>query len=694
VIQVPDSRSYFSASFLVAGDVEGATVSGTVQFTYSDNTTSEYQLRTLNWFSFLTINRGEIILPNRLTRRGYDYNTTHIFERTAPLTPGKTLKSIRLPVKNNVRAGRLHIFSISLWQDSTNVTVQSVRPTQKLGENGSQVIEVVVNNAGQSCVRGNGLTVSVMGAGVSTVKPGRLRRLCPGDQKYVSVEVMIGAGRDTRIEVLVSDGNRDWVTPFDNPDIGLVEWTSDAKVLSKHEAPQWFNDGKYGIFIHWGPYAVTGWGNSTPYESYAEWFWWYSTHHAQGADRSDFYNYRLRTYGRNWAYDDTFPEFTASRFDPKEWVDLFADAGATYFVITTKHHDGFAIFDTEASTNRSSLHYGPRRDLLKELFSAAEKYQPSLKRGTYFSLPEWFNPDYGRYGFDQFASISTTSWPGVPAKNPYTGVEEPYTGRVPISDFISDLMVPQMEILAYKYHTDIMWCDCGAANGSAQFAAKWWNQMRAEGRQVAMYSRCGIPKVADFDTPEYQTFASAQRRKWESNRGMDPYSYGYNRATADREYMTAKEIVYSLVDIVSKNGNFLLDIGPRADGTIVQVEMDNLRQAGKWIKRHGEAIFNTTYWFIQSEVTGASDIRFTQTDDAFYILFLKKPVIQNGVIVVDAPIPAVERDKLELLGVAGGDDLAWDIDKVGSRSRFRIRITNDLLAKDEFCWVFKISYVA
>ncbi|KAF6835723.1 glycoside hydrolase family 29 protein [Colletotrichum plurivorum] len=693
-VPVPED-AYFSASFLVAGDVEGATVSGNVSFAFSDNTTHEYELRTLNWFSFLTINRGEIVFPSRFTADGVDYNTSHVFERTNALSPGKKVRSITLPTKNNATEGRLHVFSISLWKAAAGVDVgvQSVRPTQKWIGNDTQVVEITLNNAGSKCLTGAGLNVTLSGDGFSTVSAGHLKRLCPGDQKVVVVGVEGSSGGPANVTVELDDGAAKKTTLVDSVEIGLTEWTSDLESLAKHESPDWFDEAKFGIFIHWGPYSVTGWGNSTPYESYAEWFWWYSTHHPDG-DRSNFYGYRLDTYGPDWAYDDTFPEFTASNFDAKEWVDLFADAGAKYFVITTKHHDGFAIFDAGATSNRSSIHYGPKRDLLKELFDAAETHQPDLKKGTYFSLPEWFNPDFGPYGFVQFPTPSAVSWPGTLAPNPYTGEPEPYTGHVPVGDFITDLMVPQMETLAYDYGTDIMWCDCGAANGTAGFAAEWWNRARAEGRQVAINSRCGIPEAADFDTPEYQTFASAQRRKWESNRGMDPYSYGYNRATKPEEYMNASTVVYSLVDMVSKNGNFLLDIGPRADGTIVQAEADNLREAGKWIKAHGEAVFNTTYWFVQSEIVGGPEVRFTQTDEAFYIIFLEKPAVVDGWVGIKAPIPVVGGDVVSLLGVAGGEDLDWKSIGSGHKQELKVKVDESLIDEDKFGWVFKVLYVS
>ncbi|KAI3337988.1 alpha-L-fucosidase [Ustulina deusta] len=695
-LDIPEAaaRGVFSASFLVSGDKEFATVAGNVTFAYADGSASSYELRSLDWFSWLTLNRGEIVFPFRFTPAGVNWNTSHIFERTAPLLPGKTLRAVTLPDVAGGNGG-MHVFAVSLWGGNAAVAVQAVRPTQKWFGVGEQIVEVVVNNAGAGCVAGSGVTVTLVGEGFATTKPGRLKRLCPGDQRVVKVGVTGSPGAPVNVSVAI-DGDADrQKIEFPDVEIGLTDWTPELDNLARHEAPEWFDGAKFGIFIHWGVYAVTGWGNSTPYESYAEWFWWYSTHHPQ-ADSSDFYDYRLRTYGPEWAYDDTFPDFTASRFDPKEWVDLFADAGAQYFVITTKHHDGFALFDTGSTSNRSSTQYGPKRDLLRELFDAAATYQPSLRRGTYFSLPEWYNPDFGPYGFDQLPASSvpgTNSWPGVLPRNPYTDAVEPYTGHVAVDDFIADVMLPQMRILAIDYATDIMWCDIGAANATAVFAAEWWAATRAADRQVTINSRCGVAQAADFDTPEYATFASAQARKWESNMGMDPYSYGYNAATADAAYMNASTLVRTLVDVVAKNGNLLLDVGPRADGTIVRPERDNLRAAGRWIRAHGEALFNTTFWFARSEVVGDGlDVRFTQTDDAFYVLFLEKPVVKNGVVGVPAPLPILKGDEVSLLAVEGGEDLAWDMSGGEGREVLNIKVKDALLDKDEFCWVFKIKY--
>lgn len=391
-----------------------------------------------------------------------------------------------------------------------------------------------------------------------------------------------------------------------------------------------------------------------------------------------------------------FDEFTGANFDAKEWVDLFDDAGAQYFVLTTKHHDGFALFDTEETSNRNALQYGPKRDVVKELFDAAKEFQPHIHRGTYFSLPEWYNPTYAPYGFAQAEGNASTSWPGILATNPYTGETEPYTGLVNVSDFITDLMVPQMEILAYNYETEIMWCDCGAANGTAEFASAWFNTARDQGREITINSRCGIPQGSDFDTPEYATFSSVSPRKWESNQGMDPKSYGFNRDTPDEFYMNATTIVYSLMDMVSKNGNFLLDVGPHADGTIYEVEAAHLRAAGTWIKANAEAIFNTTYWFVTPEVvdvTTGTDIRFTQTEDAFYITLLAAPESES--VLVDAPVPILKGDKITAIGAGNGTELEWSF-VAGKSSAMGIEITLPTAIVDagEYAWVLKIEYEA
>ncbi|CAK7214861.1 hypothetical protein SEUCBS140593_002333 [Sporothrix eucalyptigena] len=712
-ISVPDTgKTPFSLSMLIASDNTQQTASGNLVLTYKDGHKRTVEMRASPAWSFLTLSHGDIVAPYTWTAYGIDRNTSHVFEYTVGVEEVPTgnetaspLVSVTLPDTRQAST-RIHVFSASLWfadapagsagNASTQLSVQNVRPTQKWTDEGHQIVEVTVNNAGTTCFSSGAkvATVTLTGDSVLTVKTGRIRRLCPGDQKRINVGIDGRAVRDANVTVVINGPDNTTLSSTTYPHslrLGFQTYNaSDPASLDRHESPDWFDGAKYGIFIHWGPYAVPGYGGPPDHETYAEWFWWYSTHHADGVDSADTYSYRQRTFGRQWAYDDGFANFTAGDWDPRAWVDLFADAGATYFVVTSKHHDGFALFDTKGTSDRNSLKYGPKRDVLKELFDAARQYHPQMKRGTYFSMPEWFNPDFGPYGFGR--------WAGMLAHNPFTGAVEPYTGKVSSGkgyDYVRDLQIPQMEILAYTYETDILWCDCGpATNATAEFVAEWWNRAQnGTGRVPVVNSRCGLPQLADFETPEYATYSSAQRRKWESNRGMDPFSYGYNRATPADAYMDAASLVYSLVDIVAKNGNLLLDIGPRADGSVVEAEATALREAGKWIKTHGEALFNTTYWFVQTEwktLDGSADVRFTQTEEAFFVHFLKTaPKLgTDGYVVVSAPVPIQPGDRVSLLTVAGGVDLIWETRGTG----IAIQVSASLLAKEQYAWVFKISY--
>lgn len=232
--------------------------------------------------------------------------------------------------------------------------------------------------------------------------------------------------------------------------------------------------------------------------------------------------------------------------------------------------------------------------------------------------------------------------------------------------------------------TEIMWCDIGGPNKTVEFASAWYNRVAEEqNRQVVMNSRCGLP--GDFDTPEYARYSGVQVRKWESSLGMDPFSYGYNRATPAASYMNASTIVTSLIDIVSKNGNFLLDVGPQANGTVIEVEQRNLREAGTWIKSHGEAIFNTTYWFVTPEE--GDDVRFTTTPDAFYILNLAKP---SSSLVLTSPIPWVSGDQVRVVGGHKSGEVVPT--KKLSDGSVELKISPEVANADQYAWVFKIEY--
>lgn len=405
--------------------------------------------------------------------------------------------------------------------------------------------------------------------------------------------------------------------------------------LSTHPLPQWYQDAKFGIFIHWGVYSVPAWAPVG--QEYAEWYW-----HNMDNPSDPTYQHELSLYGPDATYDQFIPQFTASKFDPRSWVELFERAGARYFVQVTKHHEGFALFQTAVS-HRAAVYMGPGRDLLRELFDAAKMYTPALKRGTYYSLPEWYNPAYPGDG---------GSFPGGGPKQYVTGAPVPYTGYLPVSDYVNDFQVPQMLELINQYDTDILWGDIGGPNNSLPVIANFYNHAlnRPHPKEVVVNNRMGVD-VWDFTTPEYASNFALTPDKWEACQGIDPFSFGYNAATPDSAYFTAEQLVQRLVDIVSKNGNFLLDIGPRADGTIPQVMADRLTEIGDWLQINGDAIYGSAYWIQATDGT----TRFTVTPGKFNMISLGWPGDQ---LVVSVPVPVTADSKIRLLG-GDGQPLPW-----------------------------------
>ncbi|KAI4595929.1 hypothetical protein KJ359_006220 [Pestalotiopsis sp. 9143b] len=640
------------------------------------------------WWQWVFPPGGDIVFPFYWTNESANYNKSHIYERTVWLDSSKELIGLQVPESNS--DNRLHIFAATLTPvtasangTGTQLEVVYARSTKKYAEVAtSQIYEVTIRNVDdQSWVTANdSVQVTIESDGVTTTKEGIIKRLRPGDRVVVQVEVENKPGVDpgtvgvatARLASNTVDVRHDFQATF-----GIEPYEPTYESIFSHESPDWYNNAKFGIFIHWGLYSIPAWGNTASNETYAEWYWWNLN---QGPDTSDrTYEYHLDTYGTDFVYDDFIANFSTTGFDAKEWVDLFADSGATYFVHVSKHHDGYALFDLPANVSqRTSVAQFPHRDFIQETFAAAEAYQPQLHRAVYYSLPEFFHQDYAPYGFGR--------WPGGNATNPFTNETLPYTGYVHVDDYLRDLVLPEMQTLA-ALGTEIMWCDIGGPNLTTEFAAQWYNDAIAQNRQVVMNNRCGLP--GDFDTPEYATISVTQERKWESNSGMDPFSYGYNRATPADGYMNASTIITNLVDIVSKNGNYLLDIGPVGNGSILDIEALHLRQAGAWIKDHGEAIFNTTNWFITPQE--GDNIRFTRTTDAFYILVMNQV---NSTLTLTSPTPWIDGDVVTVVGgSSNGTIVPSQLVTVQGQPTLQLVVSDEVQAADQWTWVFKISYV-
>ena len=341
----------------------------------------------------------------------------------------------------------------------------------------------------------------------------------------------------------------------------------DWESLDRRPVPQWFRDAKFGIFIHWGVYAVPGW---SPKGSYAEWY----QYGLQNGDSARIRYHRARFGARS--YYDLAADFTAELFDPDEWASLFERSGARYIVLTSKHHDGFTLWPS-AEADRSwgfpwnAGAIGPRRDLVGDLFRAVRK--TSVHAGMYYSLYEWFNPLWKKDPV-QFAAQHT--W-------------------------------PQMKALITTYQPDVFWTDGDwevppETWKSREFLTWLYNESPVKDR-VVVNDRWGSGvrfTHGGVYTPEYQPDLEFEDHDWEESRGMG-FSYGYNRAEDAWDYNSSQSLVLQLVDKVSRGGNFLLDIGPDAHGKIPPIMQERLLQIGAWLRVNGEAIYGASRWKAASQ---------------------------------------------------------------------------------------------
>ncbi|MFJ7491536.1 alpha-L-fucosidase [Streptomyces sp. NPDC097727] len=459
------------------------------------------------------------------------------------------------------------------------------------------------------------------------------------------------------------------------PEPPSKDYRPTVESLNSHPTPTWFNDDKFGIFIHWGAYSVPAWG---PRGSYAEWYWNYMNSKGSATN-----THQKDTYGTAANYDDFIGQWKAEKYDPDAWVKLFKDAGAKYFVLTSKHHEGVALFDSKVS-GRDTVDLGPKRDLAGDLFEAARKDTKGgqLKAGFYYSLYEWYNPSYT----------------GSPVRNPYTGAEVPYTGAPSVKDYVGDYMVPQLNELVDQYDPDIIWCD-GQWDKPASYwktapvIADYYNRAknRAHPKEVAVANRCKIEtgaldsKELDFQTPEYTVKPDIDPNKWEASRGI-AHSYGYNQNEPEEDHLTSDQLIDSLTDIVSKNGNLLLDIGPRADGTIPEIQQQRLLDIGAWLKINGEAIYGTTYWHHAEEPSSDDKIRYTVKDGALYATALEWP---GAELTLGADTPVAADSRITLLG-SDGSALPWHKDSAG---RVIVETPKDgaSATRSKSAYVFKVT---
>ena len=408
--------------------------------------------------------------------------------------------------------------------------------------------------------------------------------------------------------------------------------------LEKFQAPDWYQDAKFGIFIHWGLYSVPAFGNE-----------WYPRNMYKKDEAA--FEHHVKTWGpqSRFGYKDFIPLFKAEKFDPAAWAALFKQAGAKYVVPVAEHHDGFPMYASDF-TEWSAARMGPRRDVVGELAKAVRAEgltfgvsSHRVEHWWFFDRGKTFDSDVRDPRFDAFYG------PAVDQKTSEAGATPPSKA------FLDDWLARTAELVD-KYQPQLIWFDWWIAQPAVQthlqqFAAFYYNRGAQWGKGVAInYKKHGgesFPDTAGVLDIERGQLAALRPLFWQTDTALSKTSWGY---VTNHDYKTVDSIVDDLVDIVSKNGCLLLNIGPRPDGTIPEVEQQMLREIGQWLGSYGEAIYGTRPWTIFGEgptavVEGpfadtkrraftAEDIRFTRKGATLYAIALAWP--DSGVLTIPA----------------------------------------------------------
>ncbi|WP_342251364.1 alpha-L-fucosidase [Sphingomonas sp. OTU376] len=417
----------------------------------------------------------------------------------------------------------------------------------------------------------------------------------------------------------------------------------------KYRTPEWFRDAKFGIFIHWGPYSVPAFANE-----------WYSRNMYVPGNAA--YKHHVETYGpqSKFGYKDFIPQFKAEKFDPTAWMKLFQDAGARYVVPVAEHCDGFAMYASDF-TEWDASKMGPKRDTTGEIAKAARA------AGLHFGLSShraehWWWYYMGRT-FDSDVNdpkndglYGPAAPMGLPADRPESWPDggQLQTWMPPNKAFLNDWMARTSELVD-KYKPELIYFDWWTAAPSFEplmrdTAAYYYNRSASWGGQGIIAYKGGqfAEGSALFDMERGKTDA-LKLTPWQSDTSVSVHSWGYAR---NDSYRTAQSLISDLIDIVSKNGNLLLNVGPKADGTIPDEITQVLQGMGGWLKVNGEAIYGTRPFQYfgegptksgqvrvggqveESAVKGytPADIRFTTKGDNLYALGLERP--KDGAVLI------------------------------------------------------------
>lgn len=467
--------------------------------------------------------------------------------------------------------------------------------------------------------------------------------------------------------------------------------------LSNHKMPDWYYYGKFGIFIHWGIYSVPAYGS----EWYARSM--YDINHRE-------FGYHVINYGnqKDFGYKDFIPMFRAEKFDAAAWVTLFHESGAKFVMPVCEHHDGFAMYDT-AFNRWNAKEMGPCCDVAGEIKNACDRqgltFCASSHRAEHYffmNMGRTFDSDVNDEAYRDFYGPAVYC-PALDSDTMHQTTAATFSMGAS-KEWLEDWLVRTCEIID-KYQPSLLYFDWWIHNHSfkpylKKLCAYYYNRAEEWGKEVTInYKHEAFPPtVATFDV-ERGALTDISPVPWQTDTAIGKDSWGYRK---DNQYKNSRQIITDLIDIVSKNGMLLLNIGPKPDGTITKEETQVLREIGQWLKCNGDGIYGTTFWkqFGEGDVNNEEgffkdreeksftekDFRFTYKCPAVYA-FQMRP---NG---EDAVIKAfklqAEHDFIikKIILLSTGEELAYERDKTA----LTIKATGSFQCNNPICFQIEID---
>lgn len=402
-----------------------------------------------------------------------------------------------------------------------------------------------------------------------------------------------------------------------------------ASIADNYKIPDWFRDAKFGIFIHWGVYAVPAFGNE-----------WYPRH--MYTKDSKVYKHHIEKYGdlTEFGYKDFIPMFKAEKFNADEWVSLFQKSGAKYVVPVAEHHDGFSLYKSTVNP-WNAVDMGPHQDIVGELKKATVDYGLHFGLSIHRAENAWF--------FNEGMKIPSDVQSGKYSSLYGECLAEP-GGQTPdcpegagFNEHSKKSWLEHTYELIDLYQPELMWFDWTVGkypfrSTFYQYMAYYYNSARDWNKEVVVNTKFGYGNNIQVFDIERGKSDKIRDFPWQTDTSVGKKSWGYIEG---EENKSPNQIIDDLVDIVSKNGNLLLNIGPKADGTITPEQQAVLLQIGDWLNVNGEAIYGTRPWVRAGEgseqgtsgafsdnketVYTAQDIRFTTKGDVLYAISLEWP---------------------------------------------------------------------